>query len=46
VAAGALSVHLGTGLTLYQGAHLGTPCRLHTTLHHENILIGGKTEPA
>jgi predicted PhzF superfamily epimerase YddE/YHI9 len=46
VAAGALSVHLGIGLTLYQGAHLGTPCRLHTTLLDENILIGGKTEPA
>jgi hypothetical protein len=46
VAAGALSVHLGTGLTLYQGAHLGTRCRLQTTLRDENILIGGKTEPA
>lgn len=43
VAAGALTVHLQAGLTLYQGANLGTPCLLRTELHHENILIGGKT---
>lgn len=46
VAAGALSVHLQTGITLYQGANVGTPCLLRTELHGENILIGGKTAPA
>ena len=44
VAAGALTVYLHTGLTLYQGANLGQPCRIVTRIaHHENILISGKT---
>jgi predicted PhzF superfamily epimerase YddE/YHI9 len=46
VAAGALTVHLLTGITLYQGANVGTPCKLRTELRAESILIGGKTEPA
>jgi predicted PhzF superfamily epimerase YddE/YHI9 len=44
VAAGALTVHLQTGITLYQGANVGTPCLLRTELRAESILIGGKTE--
>jgi PhzF family phenazine biosynthesis protein len=44
VAAGALTVHLQTGLTLFQGSNLGTPCRLRTQFLHESILIGGNTE--
>ena len=32
VAAGALTVHLGAGLTVYQGAHLGQPCRIRTDI--------------
>ena len=44
VAAGALSVHLKTGLSLYQGANVGTPCLLRTELQKENVLIGGRTE--
>ncbi|MTV39374.1 PhzF family phenazine biosynthesis protein [Duganella radicis] len=44
VAAGALTVHLQTGITLYQGANLGMPCRLRTELHDEQVLIGGRTE--
>ena len=28
VAAGALAVHLGARVTLYQGPNLGQPCRL------------------
>jgi PhzF family phenazine biosynthesis protein len=43
VAAGALTVHLQTGLTLHQGNNLGTPCRLETVLRDETILIGGRT---
>lgn len=46
VAAGALTAHLQTGIVLYQGANVGTPCLLRTELHGESILIGGKTEPA
>jgi len=46
VAAGALTVHLQTGITLYQGANLGTPCLLRTEFRGENILIGGRTTPA
>jgi len=46
VAAGALSIHLQTGITLYQGANVGTPCLLRTELRGENILIGGRTTPA
>jgi PhzF family phenazine biosynthesis protein len=44
VAAGALSVHLGTGVTLYQGASLGQPCRIVTRIGDDvSILISGKT---
>jgi PhzF family phenazine biosynthesis protein len=43
VAAGALTVLLKTGLILYQGANVGTPCRLRTEFRDESILIGGKT---
>jgi PhzF family phenazine biosynthesis protein len=44
VAAGALTVHLQAGLTLYQGARLGQPCRIVTRIaSDESILIGGKT---
>lgn len=43
VAAGALTVHLQTGITLHQGANLGTPCLLRTQRRAESILIGGKT---
>ncbi|MRW86542.1 PhzF family phenazine biosynthesis protein [Pseudoduganella sp. FT26W] len=43
VAAGALTVVLKTGLILYQGANVGTPCRLRTEFRDESILIGGKT---
>ena len=44
VAAGALTVHLQTGLTLYQGANLGQPCRIVTRLAADvSILISGRT---
>jgi PhzF family phenazine biosynthesis protein len=46
VAAGALSVHLQTSITLYQGANVGMPCLLRTEFRGENILIGGRTIPA
>lgn len=44
VAAGALTVHLQTGLTLFQGSNVGTPCKLRTEHLAESTLIGGKTE--
>jgi PhzF family phenazine biosynthesis protein len=44
VAAGALSVLLKSSVTVYQGANLGTPCRLGAEFLDESILIGGKTE--
>lgn len=44
VAAGALTVHLQRGLTLYQGANTGQPCLIRTGLQAESILIGGATE--
>jgi PhzF family phenazine biosynthesis protein len=44
VAAGALTVLLKTGVTVYQGANLGTPCKLRTEFLDESILIGGKAE--
>jgi predicted PhzF superfamily epimerase YddE/YHI9 len=44
VAAGALTVHLQTGVALHQGANVGTPCLLRTALRDEYILIGGRTE--
>jgi PhzF family phenazine biosynthesis protein len=44
VAAGALAVLLGAGLTLYQGAGLGRPCRIHARTGGEHILIGGAAD--
>lgn len=44
VAAGALTVHLGRSLDLYQGAMLGQPCLIRTQLKAERILIGGRAE--
>lgn len=45
VAAGALAVHLGADVTLYQGANLGQPCRIHAkAAGAERILIGGAAE--
>lgn len=47
VAAGALAVHLGADVTLYQGANLGQPCRIHAraaSAGAERILIGGAAE--
>jgi PhzF family phenazine biosynthesis protein len=44
VAAGALTLHLGRSLDLYQGAHLGQPCLLRTRLDGDRIRIGGAAE--
>lgn len=44
VAAGALTVHLGHSLDLYQGANCGQPCLLRTMLEGDQILIGGAAE--
>ncbi len=44
VAAGALTVHLGHSLALYQGAHLGQPCLLRTQLAGDQVLVGGAAE--
>lgn len=44
VAAGALTVHLGHALTVYQGANLGQPCVLQTQWRGEQVLIGGRAE--
>jgi len=42
VAAAALTLHLGRGLTLFQGAALGRPCRLNTQLTDDgDVLLGG-----
>ncbi|UGQ45141.1 PhzF family phenazine biosynthesis protein [Massilia endophytica] len=46
VAAGALTVHLGRSVSLYQGARQGQPCRIDTVLEGEHILIGGAAEAA
>ncbi|SHG47231.1 PhzF family phenazine biosynthesis protein [Massilia sp. CF038] len=43
VAAGALSAWLGHGLTLYQGAALGNPCRIDTVFDRDTVLVGGAT---
>lgn len=43
VAAGALTLHLGHSLALYQGAQLGQPCLLTTELGREQVLVGGRT---
>jgi len=44
VAAGALTVHLGHSLDLYQGANRGQPCLLRTRLDGGQVLIGGAAE--
>ena len=44
VAAGALTVHLGHALDLYQGAKVGQPCRLRTQLAGDQVRIGGAAE--
>ncbi|KQZ41501.1 PhzF family phenazine biosynthesis protein [Duganella sp. Root1480D1] len=44
VAAGALTVHLGRALDLYQGAQRGHPCLLRTRLDGDQILVGGAAE--
>ncbi len=44
VAAGALTLHLGHSLELYQGANRGQPCLIRTQLDGEQILIGGAAE--
>ncbi|MGV7209120.1 PhzF family phenazine biosynthesis protein [Oxalobacteraceae bacterium A2-2] len=41
VAAGALTVLLGHGLRLHQGANLGQPCLIRTEWQDGRILIGG-----
>lgn len=43
VAAGALTLHLGRGILLYQGANLGQPCLLRTEMAAGTILVGGLT---
>lgn len=44
VAAGALSAHLGHGLTLYQGRATGNDCRIVTGIDGADILVGGALE--
>lgn len=46
VAAGALTVLLGHPIELYQGANMGQPCLLRTTIEGENVLVGGAAELA
>ncbi|USX15952.1 PhzF family phenazine biosynthesis protein [Oxalobacteraceae bacterium OTU3CAMAD1] len=43
VAAGALAVHLGADVTVYQGAKLGQPCRIRAAIRAGGIrvLVGG-----
>lgn len=41
VAAGALTLHLGHGIQLYQGANRGQPCLLRTELADGKVLVGG-----
>jgi PhzF family phenazine biosynthesis protein len=41
VAAGALTVHLGRAVTLYQGAQLGQPCLIRSALRDGRIAISG-----
>ncbi|WP_374584869.1 PhzF family phenazine biosynthesis protein [Pseudoduganella sp.] len=43
VAAGALTRHLGHAIRLYQGANVGQPCLLHTSVAAGTILVGGRT---
>lgn len=44
VAAGALTLHLGHSLDLYQGANRGQACLIRTQLDGEQIQIGGTAE--
>jgi len=46
VAAGALTVHLGRGLRLFQGAALGKRCQILTAIEDGQVLIGGAVEAA
>jgi PhzF family phenazine biosynthesis protein len=46
VAAGALSVALGQGLTLRQGRATGRDCLIHTRFDGAALLVGGAAEPA
>ena len=46
VAAGALSVALGHGITLRQGAAGGRACLRRTALEGEAVLVGGRVEHA
>lgn len=45
VAAGALTVLLGHGVTLHQGRATGRDCLLHTTIAGDAILVGGAVRP-
>lgn len=44
VAAAALTLHLGHGIELHQGANRGQPCLLRTALQGETVLVGGAAE--
>ncbi len=44
VAAGALSLHLGQPIALFQGAALGQPCLIRTELDGNAVLVGGRAE--
>lgn len=46
VAAGALTVLLGQGLTLHQGRATGRDCLIRTCIDSSGILIGGRADPA
>lgn len=41
VAAGALSVNLQSGITIYQGHNLGNPCKIQTFYSNDSVEIGG-----
>jgi PhzF family phenazine biosynthesis protein len=44
VAAAALTLHLGHGIVLHQGAKRGQPCLLRTRLQGDTVLVGGAAE--
>jgi predicted PhzF superfamily epimerase YddE/YHI9 len=46
VAAGALTVLLGTALTLRQGRATGRDCLIHTSLEGDAVLVGGQVRAA
>ena len=46
VAAGALTVLLGTALTLRQGRATGRDCLIHTALEGDAVLVGGQVREA